>query len=170
MKFVLKYPTGQKGTSTGVNKKPQKFIFEYWVFSQKSYLNVGCFRPLSAPFLFRTSEKGTDSATPLDMEKYGRIDFSPSNQSDIIQNTPKLMGTHAKVDTELVRTFLCSLSRLQESLFQGWSLKNAKGPRLTWMSACWLVKVFARPITAEDTSELIPDLEIKLCYDWSVHS
>jgi len=31
---------------TGVNKKPQKFIFEYWVFSQKSYLNVGCFEKI----------------------------------------------------------------------------------------------------------------------------
>ena len=28
---------------TGVNKKHQKFIFEYWVFSQKSYLNMWCF-------------------------------------------------------------------------------------------------------------------------------
>ena len=27
----------------GVNKKHQKFIFEYWVFSQKSYLNMWCF-------------------------------------------------------------------------------------------------------------------------------
>ena len=33
-------------SSTGVNKKPQKFIFEYWVFSQKSYLNVGCFEEI----------------------------------------------------------------------------------------------------------------------------
>ena len=29
--------------SPGVTKKHQKFIFEYWVFSQKSYLNVWCF-------------------------------------------------------------------------------------------------------------------------------
>ena len=28
---------------TGVTKKHQKFIFEYWEFSQKSYLNVWCF-------------------------------------------------------------------------------------------------------------------------------
>ena len=27
----------------GVTKKQQKFKFEYWVFSQKSYLNVWCF-------------------------------------------------------------------------------------------------------------------------------
>ena len=28
---------------TGVTKKHQKFLFEYWVFSQKSYLNMWCF-------------------------------------------------------------------------------------------------------------------------------
>ena len=28
---------------TGVTKKHQKIIFEYWVFSQKSYLNMGRF-------------------------------------------------------------------------------------------------------------------------------
>ena len=32
--------------SSRVNKKPQKFIFEYWVFSQKSYFNVGCFEEI----------------------------------------------------------------------------------------------------------------------------
>ena len=31
---------------SGVHKKPQKFIFEYWVFSQKPYLNVGCFEEI----------------------------------------------------------------------------------------------------------------------------
>ena len=45
-------------------------------------------------------------------------------------------------------------------------LKNAKGPRLTWMSACWLVEVFAQPITAEDTSKLISDMESKQHCDW----
>ena len=29
--------------TTGVTKKHQEFIFEYWVFFQKSYLNVWCF-------------------------------------------------------------------------------------------------------------------------------
>ena len=33
-------------------------------------------RPLSVPFLLRTSGKGTDVATPLGLEKYGRIDFA----------------------------------------------------------------------------------------------
>ena len=30
-------------SNSGVAKKHQKFIFEYWVFTQKSYLNVWCF-------------------------------------------------------------------------------------------------------------------------------
>ena len=33
-------------------------------------------RPLSVCFLFRTSGKQTDTATPLSMEKFGRINFS----------------------------------------------------------------------------------------------
>ena len=34
---------GIEESDAGVNNKPQKFIFEYWVFSQKSYLNMWCF-------------------------------------------------------------------------------------------------------------------------------
>ena len=30
----------------GVNKKPQKFIFEYWVFSQKSCSNMAFFEKI----------------------------------------------------------------------------------------------------------------------------
>ena len=37
---------------------------------------VGGGRPLSVPFLFRASGKGTDKATMLRLEKYGRIKFS----------------------------------------------------------------------------------------------
>ena len=50
------------------------------------------------------------NATPLEMEKYGRIDFAPSKRSDIGQNTTKSMGTHAEVNTELFRTILYSNS------------------------------------------------------------
>ena len=39
------------------------------------------------------------------------------------------MGSHAKDDSKLVKDFLCSLSRPQESLFQGWSLKKCKRPQ-----------------------------------------
>ena len=75
------------------------------------------FRPLSAPFLFRTSGKGTDMATPLGPEKYGRIDFSLGRWTTMGQNAPKLVLKHAKEQVELVRIFLRSLLRPQESLF-----------------------------------------------------
>ena len=62
-------------------------------------------RPLSAPFLFRTSGKGTDMATPLGPEKYGRIDFSLGRWTTMGQNAPKLELKHAKEQVELVRIF-----------------------------------------------------------------
>ena len=74
-------------------------------------------RPLSAPFLFPTSGKGTDMATPLGLEKYGRIDFSLGRWTTMGQNAPKLVLKHAKEQVELVRIFLHSLLRPQESLF-----------------------------------------------------
>ena len=58
-------------------------------------------RPLSAPFLFRTSGKGTDMATPLGPEKYGRIDFSLGRWTTMGQNAPKLGLKHAKEQVEL---------------------------------------------------------------------
>ena len=39
--------------------------------------DLGEARPLSVSFLFRTSGKETEVATPLDMEKYGRVIFPP---------------------------------------------------------------------------------------------
>ena len=74
-------------------------------------------RPLSAPFLFRTSGKGTDMATPLGPEKYGRINFSLGRWTTMGQNAPKLVLKHTKEQVELVRIFLRSLLRPQESLF-----------------------------------------------------
>ena len=71
----------------------------------------------SPPFLFRTSGKGTDMATPLGPEKYGRIDFSLGRWTTMGQNAPKLVLKHAKEQVELVRIFLRSLLRPQESLF-----------------------------------------------------
>ena len=83
-----------------------------------SHFEDGLFgRPLSAPFLFRTSGKGTDMATPLGPEKYGRIDFSLGRWTTMGQNAPKLELKHAKEQVELVRIFLRSLLRPQESLF-----------------------------------------------------
>ena len=81
------------------------------------FISVSNTRPLSAPFLFRTSGKGTDMATPLGPEKYGRIDFSLGRWTTMGQNAPKLELKHAKEQVELVRIFLRSLLRPQESLF-----------------------------------------------------
>ena len=57
-----------------------------------------------------------DSA-PLGPEKYGRIDFSLGRWTTMGQNAPKLVLKHAKEQVELVRIFLRSLLRPQESLF-----------------------------------------------------
>ena len=40
-----------RGVRTGVTQKPQKFIFEYWVFSQKSYLNMWHFKKFIFAYL-----------------------------------------------------------------------------------------------------------------------
>ena len=61
--------------------------------------------------------KGTDMATPLGPEIYGRIDFSLGRWTTMGQNAPKLELNHAKEQVELVRIFLRSLLRPQESLF-----------------------------------------------------
>ena len=49
-------------------------------------------RPLSVPFLLRTSGKGTDVATPLGLEKYGRIDFALKKWTNGVQKRPKVGG------------------------------------------------------------------------------
>ena len=126
--------------------------------------------PLSAPFLFHTSGKGNDWATPLEMEKNGRIDFH-SVTSQILSKIPKNWWVHMlRTTRNWSKIFYVHFPGRRNHFSKGDLLKNAKGPRLTWMSACWLVEVFARPITAEDTSELISDLENKLHFDWSVWS
>ena len=44
-------------------------------------------------------------ATPLGLEKYGRIDFSPGRWTPMGQNASKLVSTHAKDDVEVGRNF-----------------------------------------------------------------
>ena len=77
--------------------------------------------PLSVPFLLPTSGKGTDTATMLRLEKYGRIDFSLGRWATTDQNAPKSMKAHARESFGLARTFFRSLSWLWESLFWTWS-------------------------------------------------
>ena len=64
-----------------------------------------CIRPLSVPFLFRTSGKGTDVATPLGLEKYGRTNFSLGRWTSMGQIAAKLVPTHAKGQEKVVRIF-----------------------------------------------------------------
>ena len=68
-------------------------------------------RPLSVPFLLRTSGKGTDVATPLGLEKYGRIDFALKKWTKWHQKMAKSRRTHAKEPWELVRLCFRSLFR-----------------------------------------------------------
>ena len=55
------------------------------------------FRPLSVPFLFRSSGKETDTATMLRLEKYGRIEFTPGKWTTTGQNALKWMSAYARV-------------------------------------------------------------------------
>ena len=82
------------------------------------FYNFHSGRPLSVPFLFRASGKGTDTATMLRLEKYGRIDFSLGRWATTDQNAPKSMRAHARESFELATTFFCSLSKSQQPLFQ----------------------------------------------------
>ena len=76
-------------------------------------------RPLSVPFLIRTSGKGTDTATTLELEKSRRIDFSLGRWPTRGKKTPKSMTPYVKVPGELVRIFFHSLLWPQRSLLYG---------------------------------------------------
>ena len=80
-------------------------------------------RPLSVSFLVHTSGKETPLATPLDMEKYRRFNFSPCKHEYLARNLPKLMMAHAEVEFGLFRFQFHALLRLGEPLFPRWSLK-----------------------------------------------
>ena len=74
-------------------------------------------RPLSVSFLFRTSGKETDRATPLRLEKYGRIDFSLGKPTNRGRRAAKSRSTCAKGPWELVATFFGSLFKAGEQFF-----------------------------------------------------
>ena len=74
-------------------------------------------RPLSVSFLFRTSGKETEVATPLDMEKYGRVIFPPWKHEYLVQNRPKSMMAYAEVQNGLFRFQYHALFRSWEPLF-----------------------------------------------------
>ena len=79
-------------------------------------------RPLSVSFLFRTSGKETEVASPLGMEKYGRFDFSPWKPEYLAHNRPELMMAYADVQFSLFRFQFHALLRSGEPLFPRWSL------------------------------------------------
>ena len=60
-------------------------------------------RPLSVPFLFCVLGKGTDRATILRLEKYGRINFTLRRWAKRDQNAPKCRRAYDKDPGELVR-------------------------------------------------------------------
>ena len=80
-------------------------------------------RPLSVSFLFRTSGKETEAASPLGMEKYGRFDFSPWKPEYLTHNRPESMMAYADVQFSLFRFQFHALLRSGEPLFPRWSLK-----------------------------------------------
>ena len=80
-------------------------------------------RPLSVSFLFRTSGKETEVASPLGMEKYGRFDFSPWKPEYLAHNRPELMMAYADVQFSLFRFQFHALLRSGEPLFPRWLLK-----------------------------------------------
>ena len=51
--------------------------------------NLVYIRPLTVSFLIRASGKETDMATPLGLEKYGRIDFTLGRWVPTDPKTPK---------------------------------------------------------------------------------
>ena len=74
------------------------FFLTTFIFGDKS-------RPHSVSFL----GKETDTATPLRLENFGRIDFSLGRWITRGKKTPKSMTPYAKVPGELVRIFFHSL-------------------------------------------------------------
>ena len=72
-------------------------------------------RPHSVSFL----GKETDTATPLRLENFGRINFSLGRWITRGKKTPKSMTPYAKVPGELVRIFFHSLLWPQRSLLYG---------------------------------------------------
>ena len=94
-----------------------RLLFSSFFSQTKTTVTAVQCRPLSVPFLLRTSGKGTDTATMLRLEKYGRIDFSLGRWTTTDQNAPKSMRAHVKLSGELAKTKIRSLSRPQQPLF-----------------------------------------------------
>ena len=90
-------------------------IESYFVNEATLLQKVHLTRPHSVSFL----GKETDTATPLRLENFGRIDFSLGRWITRGKKTPKSMTPYAKVPGELVRIFFHSLLWPQRSLLYG---------------------------------------------------
>ena len=97
------------------NKTKQPIICQvYIIFNFDDHICLHT-RPHSVSFL----GKETDTATPLRLENFGRIDFSLGRWITRGKKTPKSMTPYAKVPRELVRIFFHSLLWPQRSLLYG---------------------------------------------------
>ena len=117
-----KVPINQRQASTPCKQQNWMNLFYEMIWNERSRVGwnggewLGCrsaisTRPLSVSFLFCSSGKETDTATPLGLEKYGRIDFWLGRWANKDQNAPKWIRTHVKASGELAGTFFRSLSR-----------------------------------------------------------
>ena len=121
-------------------------------------------RPLSVSFLFRTSGKETEVASPLGMEKYGRFDFSPWKPEYLAHNRPELMMAYADVQFSLFRFQFHALLRSGEPLFPRWLLKL-----LAKVLGHKHVKMY-ESITAQHISQVWNLLWCVLWYDWLIQN
>ena len=81
---VFQYRVGSGQVVAGVTKKHQKFIFECWVFSQKSYLNVWCFEKVhiwipKIPYLHTYNSK-LNFSTPASVKARSSLVYNVFHQ------------------------------------------------------------------------------------------
>ena len=102
------------------------------------------------------------TATPLDMEKYGRFDFSPWKRKYLARNRPKSMMAYAEVKFVLFRFQFGSLLRPWRAHFQRWSLNLAtKVLGYKHLNMCG-------PITTQHVFQAWNILRCVLCCDWPI--
>ena len=143
----------------------QTSIWQSGYSSLKTVQIVSFPRPLSVPFLFCATGKETDLVIPL-----GDSIFHPEN-ANIWPKTAPNRWLH--ICRGWVLSFQISISCTIEvrgaPFTQGMAQFTHKGLWLICMSSCWLVEVFVRPITEEDTFEQISGFKNMLRCEWSAH-
>ena len=97
----LNHPMWSIYTIRGGASKRQNFYLDHRL---RSYLDRS-----QSDFYFVPQEIQTDTATPLSMEIFGRIDFSLGRLITRVTKTPKPTKQHVTWAVELVRIFFHSL-------------------------------------------------------------